>query len=688
MLIGRRIPHSPRGIPGLPAGPIIIHDPTPNANTIRPSLPQGSHRPNQHPTKNVFSTVVCGIAGQVRVRSSRHGMPTSVDPRVGDLLKHRGPDGEGFLRSTIQAGADFAIDVHLLHRRLAVIDPAGGRQPMARSPRTDLAPRDGEHSSLPPDAVAVAFNGCIYNHRAIRRELESLGVRFSSNHSDTETIVQGWATWGEDLLPKLDGMFALAVLDQHRGMLTLARDRAGEKPLYFARRNDAHGIVFAFSSTPPGVLASLGSGCSPVVDPAALARWLAFGFGPDMPIAGLRELSPGSLLRLPLNTNLEPATRPWWTPAPRGSTPTQEGTRAMIERAVAARLDADVPLGCFLSGGIDSPVVAALASRFRPDLRTFTLRMPDAPYDESPRALEIARHLGTRHTTLDVRPDPVADLTILIDQLMLPFGDSSILPTYWVSKAMREHATVALGGDGADELFDGYARYRAAGLLRRFGPLLACLPSLGGESAHPRSRRSRWARLVHAARGWGYDDILAIFPRQHFRSLLPTFSEPAHETPADPSRRDALTSLPGDLLRKVDTASMAVALEVRSPFLATEVLESRLSGPTPDDAGAKRELRAIAATVLPQSLTRAPKSGFAIPLSRWFREDFGSISTTLRDLLASPATFSTLGLPLDRKAALNFAHEHISGLSDHAQRLFALLVLALFEQRLAHFVQR
>mgnify|MGYP002377377350 CR=1 FL=1 len=559
---------------------------------------------------------------------------------------------------------------------------------MARSPAADLAPHDGAHASLPTDAVAVVFNGCIYNHREIRRELESLGVRFSSRHSDTETLVQGWAMWGEELLPRLDGMFAFAVFDRRRARLTLVRDRAGEKPLYFAHTTSESSACFAFASTPPAALAALANDQTPIIEPAALARWLAFGFGPDLPIAGLRELPPASLLRLDLHQTLTPSLVRWWEPAPRESSTSTPDTRAMIEHAVAHRLDADVPLGCFLSGGIDSPIVAALASRLRPDLRTFTLRMPEAAFDESPRAALIAAHLRTHHTTLDVRPDPLADLTLLIDQLLLPLGDSSILPTHWVSRAMREHATVALGGDGADELFDGYARYRAAGLLRRFGPLLACLPTLAGESAHPRSRRARWARLVHAARGWGYDDILAIFPREHYRSLLPTFSEPAHDTPIDPARRDALTSLPGDLLRKVDTASMAVALEVRSPFLAKAILESRLSGPRPDNAGSKRELRALAATLLPPELTRAPKSGFAIPLSRWFREDFGSIASTLRDLLASPATFSTLGLPIDRAAAQRLAHEHLSGLADHAQRLFMLLVLALFERQIAHFVQR
>jgi asparagine synthase (glutamine-hydrolysing) len=367
---------------------------------------------------------------------------------------------------------------------------------------------------------------------------------------------------------------------------------------------------------------------------------------------------------------------------------TPDEVLSALDRALADRLESDVPLGCFLSGGIDSPLVAAAAARRVPGLRTFTVRMPDPRYDESARAERIAAHLGTRHTTLDADAHPRADLERLIPQLGLPLGDSSLLPTHWVSRAARSHVTVALSGDGADELFDGYARYRAAGWLRSFGGLLALGSGLAGplaRGAHPKSARSFAARLVAAAKGWGYDDLLAVFPAGAWARLTgPGTPGPALDAAgsADPGRRDFLTSLPGDLLRKVDTASMAVALEVRAPFLAREIIEARLADPAPDHRGAKALLRAAAARVLPAGVAAAPKSGFAVPIGDWLRGPLGGF---VREVALDPSAFEPFAgvLPVRPGSAEAFVSEHQSGAVDHSQRVYHLAVLALWGRWLA-----
>ena len=256
-----------------------------------------------------------------------------------------------------------------------------------------------------------------------------------------------------------------------------------------------------------------------------------------------------------------------------------------------------------------------------------------------------------------------------------------------MSRAARGQVTVALSGDGADELFDGYARYRAAGWLRSFGSLLALGSGLAGplaRGAHPKSARSFASRLIAAARGWGYDDLLAVFPARAWARLVrggvpsPTLDRAGS---SDPGRRDFLTSLPGDMLRKVDTASMAVALEVRAPFLAREIVESRLADANPDHRGAKALLRAAAARVLPPGIAEAPKSGFAVPIGEWFR---GPLAGFVREVVLDPSAFEPFAdaVPLNPRAAEMFVSEHQSGAADHSQRVYHLAVLALWGRTL------
>jgi asparagine synthase (glutamine-hydrolysing) len=633
---------------------------------------------------------MCGIAGILLVGpdAAVRAFPLADALDAADApLAHRGPDGTGRLDDTSNLPNGRTARLAFLHRRLSILDHVGGGQPMSRP-----GPRTG------PDAAptAVVFNGCLYNHRDLRRDLEARGVPFTTDHSDTEALCLALAHRGPDALQDFDGMFALAAWN--RRCLLLARDRAGEKPLYFTQTTAHDGMqVFAFASTVPALFSIrrvMTPGASPILDPERCRRWIAFGFGPHTPYADIDAVPPGGMVMLDLHT-AEPRSvvSRWWSAPPRGASSESldkpDAIEAALDRAVRDRLDADVPLGCFLSGGIDSPLVAAAAKRHAPDLRTFTVRMPDPAYDESARAAAVAAHLGTNHTTLECDADPVADLETLIAQLGLPLGDSSLLPTAWVSRAARRHVTVVLTGDGADELFDGYARYRAAGLLRDWSSLLALLPSgLIERGADPKSRRARLARLADAARvgGWGYEDLLAIFPARHW-SRLTASPAPACVNRAaldDPSRDDLASYLPDDLLRKVDTASMHVALEARAPFLARAFLAARPASPTPDHQGRKRLLRDLARRVLPPGLADAPKSGFAIPIGRWFRENFAGLGTLLRQRVLDPAAFTPLDavLPFRSGAVQTLLREHETGVRDHSQRLYHLLVLSLWADTL------
>jgi asparagine synthase (glutamine-hydrolysing) len=625
---------------------------------------------------------MCGIAGIILVGPAVP--PGPFAPRAAldaasIAIAHRGPDGSGLFERRVEL-AGRAATVALAHRRLTILDAAGGGQPMVRPVNAD-----------PREQVAVVFNGCIYNHPELRRDLTGAGSAFASDHSDTEVVAMGWLARRSAIVPDLDGMFAFAAWDGRSNVLTLARDRAGEKPVYFTTLAVGEATCFAFASTVPALVAirrSLRPDLRVEVDPLRVRMWASMGFGAQPPLDGIEALPPGGIAELDLSSGSPRwAVSAWRTAKPRGSQSFRlDEPRAVldaIDRSVRARLVADVPVGCFLSGGIDSPLIAAAAKRHAPDVRTFTVRMPDASYDESPRAAEIAKHLGTRHTTLGCDATPCADLESLIPQLGLPLGDSSLLPTAWVSRAAREHVTVALSGDGADELFDGYARYRGAAVLRSFRGLISLVPSVVGRGADPRSKRARLARLAEAARGWGYEDLLAIFPAKQWGLLAACAGPEGVNDPAsllDPSAADVRTYLAEDLLRKVDTASMAVALEVRAPFLAREIFEARSADPAPEHAGRKRLLREAAASVLPAGFAAGPKSGFAIPIGRWLRSNFAGLRTLWLARVMRPDAFGAFSgaVPIRQERVAALLAEHDAGVVDHGQRLYHLLVLAIW----------
>ncbi|MEO0631606.1 MAG: asparagine synthase C-terminal domain-containing protein, partial [Planctomycetota bacterium] len=374
-----------------------------------------------------------------------------------------------------------------------------------------------------------------------------------------------------------------------------------------------------------------------------------------------------------------------------------------LKSAITSRLEADVPLGVFLSGGIDSALIAALTKQHRPDIKTFTVRMPEAAYDESADAAETAAHIGTDHHTLDCQPEPASDLVMLIEQLGLPFGDSSLLPTYWVSKAAREHVKVALSGDGGDELFGGYRRHTINPMLNKYRHLLRQIPSRLLDRRTPGSHSEYLARLANAAKFGGYTELLAIFQTPDLRKLIPSIDgEPVGDDDFhaidDPLRYDFEHYLPDDLLRKTDTASMAVGLEVRAPFLARELVEAALRTPLNvlmPKGERKGLLKQVARTYLPEHIVSRPKRGFAIPIGDWFRSDYGGMRTLLYDHLESTEPFPGLaeaGVELNMEFVRQMLREHDAAGEkslnpwhgrDHSQRLYMLLVLSIWSKWLA-----
>ncbi|MCC6230163.1 MAG: asparagine synthase (glutamine-hydrolyzing) [Phycisphaerales bacterium] len=620
---------------------------------------------------------MCGIAGILRLTGVTSSTPPDVLDRLDAAIAYRGPDVRS--RKVIDAGN---CELDLLHRRLTILDAEGGGQPMHW-------PARGAHR------LSVVFNGCIYNHRALRERFRG---EYRSDHSDTESMLHAWAALGQNCLRELDGMFAMAMFDSESRELWMARDLAGEKPLYYMLAPG--GAMLAFASTPGALWDFARSDAGrwqPGVDTEVLARWIWKGYDEQPPMRPIRSVPAGCVARARLiEGEIRVEVSRWAADVPERDNPVDlDAIDAALARSVSLRLDADVPTGCFLSGGIDSALVAGHASeqlRIRGRrLQTFTMRMVDTAYDESEAAAESACVLGTDHTTLDCpTTSPIDDLTGLIDQLALPLGDSSLLPTYWLARAAREHVTVALAGDAGDELFAGYRRHLANWLLAPAMDTLAALPIRRKTSAsHPKSAVSMVARMLDASRHRGYDDILAIFPTATLAAVSPEAVRllPPERVVADAPHLDFQEYLPGDLLRKTDTATMAVAMELRAPLLSPAIVRMGLGTPMASLLAwgrTKAPLRALAARRLPDSITRRPKSGFALPLPAWWRQDHLGLRTCLRDLLtsASPWGGVDLGIEVSIGECLRLVDEHVSGRGEHSQRLYLILVLALWSRRL------
>lgn len=694
---------------------------------------------------------MCGIGGILiitRPGESHEAIPETWLDALDESFRHRGPDGAGRYRDRVLRGDGVTVEVALVHRRLSIIDHAGGAQPMISRLEEPIG---GE------DAVAVVFNGCLYNHRSLRAELEDAGHAFETDHSDTEVLLHAWRAFGRDairadpdpgappplLLTRLDGMYAFAIWDRVKTSLFLARDPYGEKPLYLVNLGERR---WAFGSSVPGLLdvcrfadqSRSGSERPLELSRSDLIDWLAMGYDIGTPWKGIEEVvAPGRLLsdpgvlparRMPLHWKILLAPLivlgvigmlvgaylfvflcglvalvliKFWLFAPvptrvlmraagigRTRVSLQDRLDSLLDASVASRLEADVPIACFLSGGMDSSLIARYARGRLGALRTLCVRMPDEQYDESEFAAAVADHLGTDHMTVDVNASPAEDMVALIEQLGLPFGDSSLLPTYWVCRAAREHVKVALSGDGGDELFCGYDRYRAAPYLRWTRLVAPFLRTDRYARGDPRSTADKKARFIVAAKHRGYTDLLAIFPTPDRVALLGVRGGYLCQTSnfgGLPQARetDLAWYLPGDLLRKVDTASMAAGLEVRCPYLASELGEAIAEIPIRRlmlSGERKGLLRAIAYRHLPPEIVDRPKMGFAIPIGDWFRSDYGGMRTLLLDHLSSTEPFGAVHDVLDIRSdrVTMIVREHMEGERDHSQRLYALLSLSIW----------
>ncbi len=626
---------------------------------------------------------MCGIAGIVRFDDQ----PIDRD-RLGRMLaqvQHRGPDGVGL-----------SVDGRcgLAHARLSIIDLLSGHQPMQVAPCDDAD--GGRHGEL-----RLVFNGEIYNHRALRKKLEKRGHAFHSDHSDTEALLFGYRQWGRELPKHLHGMFAFAVWDATDRSLFLCRDRAGKKPLYIWWSPDRTELVFG--SLVATVVAGLPPDQAPAVADDALLNYLRLGypFSASM-VAGIEEIPPAHAMRI----DADGSTECWryWRPPPVSRSSTALGlfdaASEVVTESVSRRLEADVPLGCFLSGGIDSSLIAAIAQdrllkQDAGSLQTYSVGMPDLDYDESPYARQVAAHIGAEHTVLETAiGDAMSDLTRLMDVTGEPTADSSLLPTFWLCKAARGRVKVALSGDGGDEMFGGYDRYRAMRWLQRYAGIAKVLPAELIDSANPRSSRAKIARLGRAAH-FGHDaarryhHMIHLFDDAAIQRLMPDrFADrldpplatlPGWEDGPDvvhaAMRWDLNHYLPFEVLRKVDRASMAAALEVRCPLLDTSVAD--LAGHIPPRllmpwGKPKGLLRQLARQWLPEPIVQRPKRGFALPIGAWFR-------TTLRDELTDRLNGPELErLGFARRPVMQLVEEHAAERADHTHRLFALLQLTLW----------
>lgn len=625
---------------------------------------------------------MCGICGELSVDGQAPAR-AAVLAAMTDRIQHRGPDhGATYVSDDGRAGLGF--------RRLSIIDlRAAANQPIPNE--------DG--------AVQLVFNGEIYNYRDLRKGLVARGHQFRSQ-ADSEVIVHLYEELGDKAIDELDGMFALGIWDARAGRLTLARDRAGKKPLYLWRGSGR--VVFASE-----IKALLAHPDVPVeIDEDAVPSYFLYGYVPHPQTfyRGIRQVEPGTVACF--DRHGKDWSRRYWQLTypevrlkPDTTLPDATSTvRKLVTEAVERRLMSDVPLGAFLSGGLDSTIVVGLMSRLLSEpVRTFTIGFEgDEAFDETAVARATAKHFGTRHTEFRVKPSAVDLLDTLVYHHDGPFADSSAIPTYLVSKLTREHVTVALNGDGGDEVFAGYLRFAAALAAERvpgwasasLSTLLAPLPASRNERALlARARRfARAARLplrerLTAWAGAFYDDL----------DLLLDYELMARLGPIDRSRH--LRNLGGDhgasplnqllaanfhsylhddLLVKADRMTMANSLEARSPFLDTALMEY-VAG-LPDDyklrgRTTKAVLRDAFDDLVPDAVKQGGKKGFGVPLDTWFRGPLGSY---MRDILLSPS--ARLRAYVSQDYVRRLADEHAGGRANHGHRLWTVLT---FERWLA-----
>jgi asparagine synthase (glutamine-hydrolysing) len=639
---------------------------------------------------------MCGIAGLFEINGHRHDSDPAFAARLmADTLVHRGPDGAG-------AWGDAEAGIGFGHRRLAIIDlTPTGAQPMHSA--------DGRY--------VIVYNGEVYNFRALRQELEVDGHTFRGT-SDTEVMLAAFSQWGvEKAVRRFVGMFAFAVFDRTDRRLHLVRDRLGIKPLYWSL---SEGLLL-FGSELRALLAH--PAFRPVIDREAVSAFLRYSYVPTPAtiFRGVEKLPPGSILSI--GPDGEPAIRPYWELGHVVGQPPRIGIDAgeaadelyaLLREAVHGRMIADVPIGAFLSGGIDSSTIVALMQSCsdRP-VRTFTIGFHEKTYDESSYAREMAKQLGTEHTEVMLGADAalalVGDIAEWFDE---PFADSSQLPTYLVSRMTRQHVTVALSGDGGDELFGGYPKYDIVdnawrrvshlprGLRRLFGRALTAMPERALAAAAARtldtgraeriSEKSR--RLAAAIAAADADEAAAavdvvgidepglvpgaagsLRPRQ-----IPGLAASLPDLVSRMQAQDMAGYLPDDILTKVDRCSMAVGLEARVPLLDHRVVEFIWSLPAALRRGDKPKalLKSVLARYVPPAMVERPKRGFSVPLAQWLR---GPLREWAEDLL-SPHKLAKEGL-LDIGRVRALWHRHLSNREQNATALWNILMLRAWSER-------
>ncbi|MFA9460959.1 XrtA/PEP-CTERM system amidotransferase [Thiohalorhabdus methylotrophus] len=628
---------------------------------------------------------MCGLVGLFDTREERP-VGRALLEAMNDRLYHRGPDGSG---THLEPG------LGLGHRRLAIIDLDGGDQP--------LFSEDG--------SVAVVYNGEIYNFRELAEQLRNRGYRFRTR-CDTEVIVHAWREWGKDCVHRFRGMFAFAVWDRAHRTVFLARDRIGIKPLHYAVLEDG---TLAFASELKALL--LHPGLSRELDYRAVEEYFAYGYIPDPKtiLKGVHKLPPGHRLTVRRGAPV-PAPEPYWdVPFSDGGTAPDERAAGeelggYLAEAVSIRRIADVPVGAFLSGGVDSSaVVAMLAQADDEPVRTCSISFGDPRFNEASHAAHVAERYGTDHSVQEVNPqdfDLVDRLAGIYDE---PFADSSAMPTYRVCEQARKRVTVALSGDGGDENFAGYRRYRwhlhEEGVRRHvpqalrgplFGSLAAVYPKL---NRAPRIFRAK-ATLESVSRPSleAYLDNMGVVPdsirarlftprfRQalqgyHAAEVLRGHAENAPEHPLSQVQYlDMKTYLPGDILTKVDRASMANSLEVRVPVLDHHFVEWA-AGLPPElkyhRGEGKYLFKKAMRPHLPDEVLYRRKMGFAVPLDEWFR---GPLRDKVREALLGPILQDT-GI-FRREALEGLLEQHQSGKWDHSAVLWSLLMFAAFLRQL------
>ncbi len=607
---------------------------------------------------------MCGIAGWAG------GFD---EPDIAEMiraLRHRGPDETG---SWVGDGVGLGV------ARLAIVDVAHGHQPIFSQ----------------DESIVAVCNGEIYNHHTLRDLLLRQGISLAS-HSDVEVIPHLYQLYGLNFVEHLRGMFAIALWDADRKMLVLARDRAGKKPLWYVSENDR----IVFGSEYRAIRAA--GWCAPV-NFSALDQVMAYGYIPagEGAIEGLQSVRPGHVVTFKEGRL---ANHQYWEWETSRSTPDvecwEEHLEETLKEAVRIRIPDERPFGVFLSGGIDSALVTSLATEVHDQpIRTFTVGFDTPAFDESERARRIANHLGTVHTTVVANPDPAAFLPYLARAFDQPFADSSAVPTLIVSALAAKDVTVALSGDGGDEVFAGYRRYVAVPRLQQLNPLLALLPThseLITNALRKRGFRSV-ARLLQQLQpapdiGVRYSKVMQLVPQalraqiwspeiwaqvgSAERAFLSKWTAIDEANPiAHMQAMDFRTYLPGDLLVKVDIASMAHSLEVRSPLLDQKVVALAAQIPSKDlvrGRTTKAILRRLLRKRMPIELFDRPKMGFGIPRAEWLR---GSWRTPVRDILISPTTRQRGWFDVARIEAL--LSEHDRG-QDRDDAIWALLVIEMW----------